>query len=284
MPDALYLADEEGVFCITYTMQGNAEDVEGPYTEMDLLSPEELRFIASIYLCEIRDEAAFRFYPVSHYAPVLNRTKLDLSKPSTVEAARQLVIRGLDFPEYGHYAPVLQECHRLRYDLVDRRYSGLERQPAMLQGIKKSDKVLLRGINALIKADMLSCYSEFTEEATISCFVAMDASFQLILNRLRSEGMRNPTAKDAAKWVYRHFDSQFGHAEPSDPYFAEFYEQRIQTLHSSNRFGEFLYAPLMVDDFYHLRDSLRSIFAYIVSGEHDRGFLEEVRKYGPRQE
>jgi hypothetical protein len=37
-------------------------------------------------------------------------------------------------------------------------------------------------------------------------------------------------------------------------------------------------ALLMYDDYSHLQQALRAVFAYLVSGGHDRGFLEVVSK------
>ena len=126
--------------------------------------------------------------------------------------------------------------------------------------------------------DMLSRYSEFFEEATISCFIALEASFRIILKKLEQDGVKNPGAKDAALWLHRHFDSHLGFEEPLGRYFEEFYDQRVMTLHPSSKFGEFAYAPLARDDLFHLRGSLRSIFGYLVSGAHDRGFPEIIKE------
>jgi hypothetical protein len=125
---------------------------------------------------------------------------------------------------------------------------------------------------------MLSRYSEFIEEATICCFISLEASFRIILRKLEVDGVKSPGAKDAARWLHEHFDSHLGFEAPLDRYFEEFYDQRVMTLHPSSRFGEFAYAPLAVDDYYHLRGSLRSIFGYLVSGKHDRGFISTVER------
>jgi hypothetical protein len=243
--EALYCADDEIVFCVTSTRLWSPIEDNAPYTEMDWITPDELRFIGSIYLCELWGGAKLMFYPVHDYSPVINRTQLDLTKHSTLDAVRNLVIQGIHFPGVaGQQAATLQECARQRYSLIPPEQVDLSRQVLLWRNIKTTDHLLLRGLNALMKSDMLSRHSEFFEEAIISCFIALEASFQMILKRLRIEGKRDPNARDAAEWLYEHFDKHLGIQKPLERYFAEFYDQRIMTLHPSSRFGEFPYAPL----------------------------------------
>jgi hypothetical protein len=282
--EGLYCADDEVVFCVTSTRRWSPIEDSVPYTEMDWMTPDELRFIGSIYLCELWGGAKLMFYPVHYYSPVINRAKLDLTKNSTVEAIRNLVIRGIHFPQSTwHQAAILQECVSLRYSLIPPEQVDLSRQALLWRNVKTTDHLLLRGLSALMKSDMLSRYPEFFEEATISCFIALEASFHMILKRLRAGGKRDPNAKDAAEWLHEHFDSHLGFPKPLERYFAEFYDQRVMTLHPSSRFGEFPYAPLMHDDYYHLRGSLRSIFAYLVTNAHDRGFTDDIERQRRRR-
>jgi hypothetical protein len=59
-------------------------------------------------------------------------------------------------------------------------------------------------------------------------------------------------------------------------YFEEFYESRIMSFHPESRFGVFPHAPLMIDDFMHLRDSLLEIYAYLIGGFIKPDLLEYV--------
>jgi hypothetical protein len=277
-PEALFWADDDIVFCVTLSMRWSPVEEDAPYSEMDWLNLDELRFIGSILLCELWDEPALIFYPVHYYSPVINRRKLDLTKESTAISIRNLVIQGIRGPAAAHYAPALHECVTHRYSFAEDDFVDLSRQPTIWQNLPTSNHLLLRGLNALLKSDMLSRYSEFFEEATISCFIALEASFRLILKRLVAEGVKDPNAKDAAAWLHEHFDRHLGFEAPLERYFQEFYDQRVMTLHPASRFGEYPYAPLMHDDYYHLRGSLRSIFAYLITGAHDKGFLDAVNK------
>lgn len=278
-PDALFSADEDIAFLVTWSTRWKPSDENAPYTEMDWLTPDEIRFLGSIYLCELWDEGHIWFYPVPHYAPVINRTRLDLTKPKIQDEIRWLIHREMYSPQLGAASHWLHECSTLRYSFSDLDKLDLSRQPQFWSGISTTDYVLLRGLSSLFKSDMLSRYSEFFEEATIQCFVALEASFQLIVKRLKKQGVSQPGAKHAAEWLHEHFDSQLGFQQPAERYFHEFYDQRVMTLHPSSRLGEFPYAPLMHDDYFHLRGSLRSIFAYLVLGAHDKGFLQAVAKH-----
>ena len=92
-------------------------------------------------------------------------------------------------------------------------------------GISIDNYVLLQGIGALIKSDMLASHYEFPEEATVSAFIAMEASFQSIVRKLGMEGVSEPGARDAVRWLFEHFDKPLGFAEPVvERYFAEFYD------------------------------------------------------------
>lgn len=108
---------------------------------------------------------------------------------------------------------------------------------------------------------MLSMHMNFMEEVITTLFISMEASFRLIRRRLISEGIQNPNAKDAAGFLGKTFNE-----EPLERYFAEYYDNRVATLHPESRFGVFPHAPLMADDYYHLRDSLRDLYIYLLTG------------------
>jgi hypothetical protein len=63
--ESLYYADDEIVFSTTLTSLTRPHEEEAPYTEMEWINPDELRFLASIYLCEIEGGAKLTFYPIA---------------------------------------------------------------------------------------------------------------------------------------------------------------------------------------------------------------------------
>ena len=277
--DALFYADDTIVFSVTRSVRWSSADKEAPCTEMDWLSLDELRLLGSIQLCERWGYGKVVFYPVPSYARVIDRRSLDLTSEAVAGEIRRLVTHDLHWPDRTFTSDLMRECLSLRYSFLDDGEIEMTRQEVFWNAISTSDYVLLRGLSSLFRSDMLSRHQEFFEEATMQCFVALDASFQLIVKKLKKAGLAQPTAKDAALWLHENFDSHLGFQAPLDRYFQEFYDQRVMTLHPASRLGETPYAPLMHDDYFHLRDSLRAIFAYLVSGKHDDGFAQAVAAY-----
>ena len=280
-PNSFFSSDSDLVFSVTYGGSWRMLDEDVPYSEFDWASPEELRLLGSILLCEKRDDSLVRFYPAIHYSPRIDANNLDLSKHDTIHAVKELLIENYSNSSSEFGDSIISECVGGIYKLVSPDRYNLNRLSLFWDKISVKNYVLMRGLYSLIKAEMLACYREFWEEAIIVSYIALEASFHLVRRELTSSGAKNPSANDAARWLYEHFDKPFGLPEPTiEKYFQEFYEDRIKTLHPASRFGEAPFSPIMHDDFSHLRRSLREIFAYIVSGEHGPDYHEEVEKYG----
>ena len=275
----MYWANDEIVFMVTRATPWRVLDENAPYSEVDWLMPEEIRFLGSMYLCQEWEGSKLSFYPLSHYAPRIAKDHLDLSRTSVADHLAQTVARAVRYPRDTHKAIELHECATLRYHLMPAKRFSFNSQEKYWDAIRLTNYVLLRGLAALIKSDMLSKHYEFMEEATIQTFIALEASFQLTLRTLKAQGIVNPTAKDAAKWLFENFDKPMGiQVQQMEHYFEDFYHQRVMTFHPSSRFGDMPYAPLMADDYFHLRDALPGIFAYLATGTHSPAFLEEAKR------
>jgi hypothetical protein len=250
---------------------------ELPYSEVMWLSAEELRLLGSLMMTERFDGGQrSTFYPCPY--EWLYVDPFPLNKQHVTEL-RQLVLERLEEPEY----------EGLRQAVADNPgnfggcFPAVRLQMALRQGywdaISPGNYLLLRGIHALIKSDMLALAFEFREEAIINTFIALDASFQLVLRHLSLSGVRNPSAKDAGEWMYRTFDERLGLAYPDDyRYFQDFYDNRIRTLHPGSRLGDFPYAPLAADDYSHLRSVLPGIFGYLITGQHTPEWKQLFRR------
>jgi hypothetical protein len=134
------------------------------------------------------------------------------------------------------------------------------RQKQLFDGIVIDDHLLIRGLGAFLKADILHVHSMFHTEGCISLHIAMEATLQLILRKLRKT-ISNPSNKDASRYIGEIFNSAY-----PEHYFQQYYEDRIKTIHPANRFGTFPEAPLQADDFYDLYDPLRAIFHFLITG------------------
>jgi hypothetical protein len=94
-------------------------------------------------------------------------------------------------------------------------------------------------------------------------YVALEASFQLFRRILQAKGNPNPTASDAGAYLDEAFNP---HVRSGMPYFAQYYEDRIKTLHPQSRYGVFAYAPLAGDDYFLLHHALVDVYGFLVTG------------------
>ncbi|MDZ7660936.1 hypothetical protein [Thiohalophilus sp.] len=278
VPNGVFHADTEISFSIVKGESWSSLDPDAPFSEFDWASPQELRLISSLLLCERRDDAYIRFYPIVRYGHLLEEENIDLSRPSIVNDVKALLLKLARNSKPGLMQDRIVNCLEKPYDLVEPDHYGFDRLLSFWKALSPANYVVLRGIYALVKSDMLSFHYEFSEEAIVSLYIALDASFTLVLRKLREDGVINPSSHDAALWLHEHFDKPFGLPEPdiTEKYFHEFYEQRVMTLHPASRYGDMPYSPIMHDDIPHLRRSLREIFAYIVLGTHGPDYEEEV--------
>lgn len=253
-------------------------DAELPFSELRGLSPDTLRLVASLMLCERRDGRRNAFYPETESTPRIDARRLRLDKDDVVGEIRKFLINELSnstdaIRDKLPYRPDRQ------YELYDSSDLMLGRLLEFWEALNPADYLILRGMHALMKADMLASHREFHEEATIACFIALDASFSKIQQELVNTGRQNPSAHDVAKWVHTHFNAPFGIAVPGpeDRYFGDLYEQRVMTLHPSSRYGETPVAPLFYGDYMWLRRDLREMFAYLLTRRHGADYHEDLR-------
>jgi hypothetical protein len=284
VPNGFFHADEKIAFSVVLGETWQELDSDVPFSEFDWASPQELRLLASLLFCEKMDGGYIRFYPIVRFGPCLDTEELDLRSPETLAGVRALILK-----HAAQRQDVRNEFSRLglvrgKYELIETDRFAFDRLHEIWTSLTPRNYVLLRGAYALMKSDMLARHYEFSEEAIISLYIALEASFSLVRRRLQKEGNASPSAHDAAAWLHKHFDAPFGHPAPAatEKYFGEFYEQRIMTLHPDSRFGDSPYSPTMHDDIYHLRPWLRQLFTYLLTGQHDPGYLDAVRDYTAR--
>jgi hypothetical protein len=279
-PTALFHADGDMAFAVTYGT-GWQEVDHLPYSEVDWLEPEVVRLLGSMMLAEDTENGLRRrFYAVPHAGFEVDETDLDLGDPSTAELIKAALIDTMDTPGWPKYfQDTWEACVGHSFNLDATSASAKRLQQRYHAAFSIDNHVLMRGVQALVKSDMLSGHYEFQEEAAIATFIALDASFELVTRHLRASGIKNPGSQQAGEWLYRTFEAPFGRSGgESSKYFEEFYDQRIQTMHPGSRFGDAPYAPVMVDDRIHLRIMLPQIFGYLLIGEHAPHFLQRVER------
>ncbi len=244
---------------------------ELPHSEVMWLNAEELRLLGSLMMTERFDSGQrSSFLPIPYRWLYLDPFPLNRRRVAELRALVQQTLAEAEFASLRSIASENPDRFGGCFPAV-RLQMGLRQ--AYWEAISPENYLLLRGIHALIKSDMLARAFEFREEAIVNTFIALDASFQLVLRHLVQSGCRNPSAKDAGDWLYRTFDERLGLAYPEDyRYFQDFYDNRIRTLHPGSRLGDFPYAPLAADDYSHLRSVLPGIFGYLITGKHTPEF------------
>lgn len=109
---------------------------------------------------------------------------------------------------------------------------------------------------------MLRCHRQFLEEACVSLWIALDASFHLFRREMATKGQRNASAIDVGNYL----DNLLGYQSSGERYFADFYEERVKTIHPASRFGVYPAAPLCADEYMQLLVSLIPIYEYLIVG------------------
>jgi hypothetical protein len=278
LPCALFHADEDIAFAVTYGCGWSTLEQDLPYSEADWLGAEVVKLLGAFMMCEESDGIRSRFYPVPYAGFVLDVDALDFAAPSTPLDIKSALLRTVDNRLWRWHKNTVSACGR-HENLFDASRLNLTFLLRYWGGIDIGSYVLLRAIQALVKADMLAQYSEFREEATIASFIAMDASHELVLRHLRANDVNSPSSLHAGEWLYRTFDEPVGvHGAAGMKYFEEFYAQRVQTVHPGSRFGDVPFAPVMADDYIHLRYAIPEILGYLVLGEHKPDHLRRVQE------
>jgi len=279
-PAGLFHADEDMAFAVTYG-SGWSDIDHLPYSEVDWLEPEVVRLLGSVMLAEDEDGCILRrFYPVPHAGFEIDEERLDLTNTQTAKLVKAALVDTIDNVNWPSYIRAnWATCLGQSFQLTDPTASSKKLQRRYYAAFSHDNHILMRGVQALIKSDMLSHHIEFQEEATIAAFIALDASFEMVMRHLRHMGMKSPGSREAGDWLYRTFDEPLGlSAGQGLKYFEEFYEQRIQTIHPASRFGDAPYAPVMADDWVHLRIMLPQVFGYLLIGEHAPHFIRRINE------
>jgi hypothetical protein len=239
------------------------------YSEIAFASPFDVRVLGAVMLAWTMKYGVPRLYPTTDA----------WSWPSEADLRDSISLERLANDFLSHLSResiVVPTHHRPRalgghpYELT-REQIDYARVPGLFSAIDINDRLLIRGIGALLQANMLANYYEFFEQACMSLWVSMEASMHLIFRRLKGQGIPHPTAQDAGEYL----DSVFENQGQSSGYFSDYYSDRIRTVHPSSSFGVYHLAPLAADDFYDLNESLVPLYDFIVSGN----VREELRGY-----
>jgi hypothetical protein len=242
---------------VTFSMVRIVEEDWG-FSEVDSLSPRDIPLLGALLLSGAG-------YPYPFSGVEIEADKREPVNADSIKECRRLLLEQVE--EQASHAPPSAVVHKppvqggRQYDTYD--FGDLrERVVDCAKRLEAADAVLLRGVGALLKAQMAWTHGEFADAACIYLWIALDAAHSLTLRKLREAGLQNPTSKDAST----HLNSVIGFETPWEKFFEEDYENRIRAIHPDNRFGAEVRPQFLADDFYELRHLLIPYFAYLVTG------------------
>ncbi len=229
------------------------------HSEIEFLSLEEIRFLAAITLSLRPDNGMVCLYPIPEHLDMSVQPKRNQNE--LLEIARefaQSIQSNSYIADRATLPPLLGGPQYSNNDYLRENWVA----KSVIRNVNLGDHLLIRGLGALLKSDMLMMRKEFQDAALNSLHIAMEASFQLTLRLLRERGNKKPSALDAGAFI----DSAFGASQPSGKYFHEYYEDRVKSVHPTNRYGIFPYPPMYADDLYDLRPNLIAVFVLLITG------------------
>jgi len=258
LSNSAFVIDNHLIFSV---VRFEAVELEEYYIEREWIIPEEIQLLSALALAVEDDNGKVYAYP----HPVAFKIKdegYDLSDKDTLKEFRKALIKRLKNEDnrFWHTVDPPPALGGPEYRFNENA-NDVERQIEIYNSIDLKDHLLIRGLGAFLKGDLLSVHHIFHTEACISLHIAMEATLQIILRRLRNT-MQNPSNKDASEYLGQAFQSKY----IPENYFEDYYRDRIVAVHPSNRIGTFPEAPLAADDFYDLYDQLRSVYDFLVTG------------------
>lgn len=275
MPESAYIADHDISFTLTAYDKFEVKENDY-YSEMEWAHLDEIRLFASLLLSVVRERGFIRIYPFPFSERISVSGNIDFANQGLVKKIKELLIEAIDAPDKqspGYPAPQ-RNSYRYVSDIPLPPSNGGPNycfckvgldyglQSKVYAAINKEDYLAIRGLSTLLKSIMLNTHYQFFEESIITLFIALEASFRMVLRELKQQGMKNPSSSDAMKYIH----DAFYDIHRVKKYFEEYYEGRIKTLHPESRFGIFPHAPLTQDDFYELKDDLLEVYTFLITG------------------
>jgi hypothetical protein len=232
------------------------------FSEVDCLNACELPLFGSVLLAGKPNTPYLYAYP-SPFSLILETQTLEEINENSIAECKSHLLESLReklsdsySASYFHKPPILGGRD---YTIVPEVRDESDQLHVLTQ-LEKSDPVMLRGVNCLLKGRMAFKHFEFGEAACIYLWIALDAAHSLVLRILRASGIANPTSADAA----RYFENLSGVGSHWEKFFEDDYENRIRAIHPDNRFGAESIPQFLADDFLELNDELIPLFRYLI--------------------
>jgi hypothetical protein len=234
-----------------------------PAFELDNWTVQEVRFLSAIYIGN-GESSGVRLYPIPIFRDIEEQS-VDavvedgtLLKPLLTSAATD------DYFVAGNHGLLPHKLDQYQiFEWDDRR---LEQATAFFSAADVDDPLLVRGLHALLKSEMLFNHFQFRDASLASSHIALDAAYSMILRRLKALGAKNPSSHDAQAYM----DELYGVPGTQRKFFEDYYSDRVRNFHTDSRYGAEPIPFFSIDDIWDLNAALKGLFYRLVTGEmHD---------------
>jgi len=234
-----------------------------PAFELDNWTVQEVRFLAAMYLGN-GESSGVRLYPLPLFRDI-DECSVDavvengaLLKPLLTAAATD------DYFMSGNHGLLPNKLAQYQFFEWDNR--RLEQAKIFFNSADVDDPILIRGLHALLKSEMLFNHFQFRDASLASSHIALDAAYSMILQRLKNLGVSNPSSRDAQTYM----DDLYGVPHTERKFFEEYYSDRVRNFHTDSRYGAEPIPFFSIDDIWDLNSALKGLFYRLATGElHD---------------
>jgi hypothetical protein len=243
-------------------------EVEERYYELAWCTAQEVRLYGSLIIGANPERGKIILYPMRWPVRIVDLGQ-DLSSSTDLEEIRRHLegeiterfSTGSDPSLWEELPPFLK---KRPYQINSNVWLDHSYQEFLWQRIDPESDLMVRGLSHMIKCGMLTSLGRaFLDTACLEIYVAMESTLEIILDRLRQSGYKNPSNRDASDYLL----AAFNEPHRLDRYYAEYYDDRIKATHPNSRFGSAKFTPLYVDDLYMLYNDLLRNFEFCITGE-----------------
>lgn len=262
----MFLRSGQTFFCCTKNRiveRYGRTGVDQPAFELDNWTVQEVRFLASIYIGN-GEASSVRLYPL----PICR--DLHIETPDDVLEDGSRLREFLDATATDDYFMAgnqgMQATRPGEYQTFDWDDRRLAQASNFWQAFDQDDALLIRGLHALLKSEMLFNHFQFRDASLASAHIALDAAYSMVLRLLREAGNANPTSVDAQAYL----DDLWGVPRTGLRFFEDYHADRVRNFHTDSRYGAEPIPFFSIDDIWHLSAALKGVFYLLVTGDlHD---------------
>ena len=273
----LFFRNEYGIFSAVeneMVEEGGQCKAFVPGWEITNWTLEEIRFFSSLYL------GAGENAPIGLYPLPVNQ---DMFLPDVehLRGNNDLTMRLISEETDAYWRRQSPKAAALSpSDFEVRQFSDAQFGQAVKfwESLDIEDAPIMRGLHSLLKSEMLSCHYQFLDASLSAVHLALDAAHELVLRKLRTSGVANPSSKDAMAFL----EDRMSIPRTGSNFFQPYYEDRIRNFHTVNRFGAAPVPDFFHDDIIDLKVELCSIFFFLVTGDFHSDRREELDEWKAR--